>query len=45
MFNWGFKLMIINQFKGKTFECPSDGDCLFPNGDAVGMGKCFVICR
>ena len=22
MFNWGYKLMVINQFSGKVFECP-----------------------
>ena len=37
MFNWGFKLMVINQFKGKTFECPpAPAPCAFPDGDAVG---------
>ncbi|KAK8793159.1 hypothetical protein WA588_005098 [Blastocystis sp. NMH] len=36
MFNWGFKLMVINQFKGKTFECPpAPAPCAFPDGDAV----------
>ncbi|KNB46494.1 hypothetical protein JH06_0100 [Blastocystis sp. subtype 4] len=36
MFNWGFKLMIIDQFKGKTFECPpAPAACAFPNGEAV----------
>ena len=36
MFNWGYKLMVINQFSGKTFEChPAPELCLFPDGDAV----------
>lgn len=36
MFNWGFKLMVINQFQGKTFECPpAPAPCPFPNGEAV----------
>ena len=36
MFNWGFKLMVINQFHGKTFECPPQpAPCPFPDGDAV----------
>ena len=34
MFNWGYKLMVINQFSGKVFECPS----VFPDGDAVRGG-------
>lgn len=36
MFNWGYKLMVINQFSGKTFECPPvPAPCLFPDGNAV----------
>ena len=38
MFNWGYKLMIINQFSGKVFECPpSPAPCMFPDGDAVSL--------
>ena len=40
MFNWGYKLMIINQFAGKTYECPpAPAACLFPDGDAVLLRK------
>ena len=49
MFNWGFKLMVIDQFSGKTFECPPAPEpCNFPNGDAVRFIHPFqhiLICR
>lgn len=36
MFNWGYKLTIINQFSGKVFECPPAPEpCLFPDGQSV----------
>lgn len=39
MFNWGYKLMVINQFSGKVFECPSaPAPCMFPDGDTVRGG-------
>lgn len=39
MFNWGYKLMVINQFSGKVFECPpAPAPCMFPDGDAVRGG-------
>ena len=42
MFNWGFKLMVINQFHGKTFECPpAPAPCPFPDGDAVSIVCCM----
>ena len=39
MFNWGYKLMVINQFSGKVFECPpAPAPCMFPDGDTVRGG-------
>ncbi|KAK8792777.1 hypothetical protein WA158_004941 [Blastocystis sp. Blastoise] len=36
MFKWGFKLLLINQFAGKTFVCPPEPEpCLYPDGAAV----------
>ncbi|KAK8827303.1 hypothetical protein WA556_000928 [Blastocystis sp. ATCC 50177/Nand II] len=36
MFNWGFKLMVLDQFYGKTFECPPPPAlCPYPDGNAV----------
>ena len=36
MFNWGFKLVVLDQFYGKTFECsPPPLLCPYPDGAAV----------
>ena len=41
MFNWGFKLMVLDQFYGKTFECPPlPALCPYPDGNAVDAEFC-----
>ena len=36
MFNWRFKLVVLDQFYGKTFECPPPPLlCPYPDGAAV----------
>jgi ABC-type multidrug transport system permease subunit len=36
MFHYGYEALIINEFQGVTFECPSPPQpCFFPTGDSV----------